>query len=173
MTQDARGTVVEMNGPVRICFVCLGNICRSPTAESVFRHLVAEAGLTAQFQIDSAGTADYHTGKAPDPRARAAGERAGITVNGRARQFIASDFIHFDHVIAMDFSNRAELRRLAPNAEAAEKVRLLRSFDPAAAPNAPIPDPYHGDERGFDDVLELCRTACQHLLAKLRAEHRL
>ncbi len=160
-----------MSSAVRVCFVCLGNICRSPTAEGVFRHLVADAGLTDSFEIDSAGTASYHTGDAPDVRARAAGERAGITVNGKARQFLASDFTRFDYVIAMDFSNQANLRRLAPDHEAATKVRLLRSFDPAAAVNAPIPDPYYGDEAGFDDVLELCRVACHHLLAGIRAKH--
>jgi len=158
--------------PIRVCFVCLGNICRSPTAEGVFRHLVAEAGLSARFEIDSAGTAGYHSGEAPDRRARAAGKRAGIAIEGAARQFLAADFARFDHVIAMDASNLNDLRRLAPGAEAAAKVRLLRSFDPTAPKSAPIPDPYYGDDAGFDDVVELCRTACQHLLEELRREQR-
>jgi protein-tyrosine phosphatase len=156
---------------VRVCFVCLGNICRSPTAEGVFRHLVAEAGLSQAFEIDSAGTAGYHSGDAPDHRARAAGKRAGIAVSGQARQFVAADFARFDYVIAMDFSNKSDLRRIAPSRDAAAKVRLMRSFDPAAAVNAPIPDPYYGDESGFDEVLELCRTACEHLLQEIRNEH--
>ena len=159
--------------PVRVCFVCLGNICRSPTAEGVFRHLVAEAGLASSFEIDSAGTAGYHSGDAPDRRARAAGKRAGIVVEGAARQFLASDFARFDHVLAMDVSNRTELRKIAGGAEAAAKIRLLRSFDPAALADAPVPDPYYGDDAGFDHVLELCRTACEHLLAEIRREHRL
>ncbi|HYQ31226.1 MAG TPA: low molecular weight protein-tyrosine-phosphatase [Polyangiaceae bacterium] len=154
----------------RVCFVCLGNICRSPTAEGVFRHLVAEAGLSARFEIDSAGTAGYHTGDAPDRRARAAGKRAGIVVDGAARQFLTSDFARFDHVIAMDASNLRDLRRLAQSAELAKKIRLLRSFDPAAPPEAPVPDPYYGDDAGFDHVLELCRTACRHLLEEIRRE---
>lgn len=158
---------------VRICFVCLGNICRSPTAEGVFRHLAAEAGLAAVFEIDSAGTAGYHTGAAPDPRALAAGERAGIPVGGQARQFQAADFARFDYVIAMDASNAQGLRRLAPTPAAREKIRLLRSFDPNAPPNAPIPDPYYGADAGFDDVLQLCRTACRHLLEEIRREHQL
>jgi protein-tyrosine phosphatase len=158
---------------IRVCFVCLGNICRSPTAEGVFRFLVAEAGLEAEFEVDSAGTAGYHGGEPPDRRARAAGDRAGIPVRGQARQFLAGDFARFDQVIAMDATNLADLRRIAPSPEQASKVRLMRSFDPAAAPNAPIPDPYYGDDRGFDEVLELCRTACEHLLQELRREHRL
>jgi protein-tyrosine phosphatase len=159
-----------MASVVRVCFVCLGNICRSPTAEGVFRHLVAEAGLREAFEIDSAGTAGYHSGDAPDQRARAAGKRAGIAVSGRARQFVATDFARFDYVIAMDFSNKSELSRIAPTPEAAAKVRLMRSFDPAAAVNAPIPDPYYGDDSGFDEVLELCRTACDHLLREIRED---
>ena len=87
---------------IRGCFVCLGNICRSPTAEGVFRFLVAEAGLQAEFEIDSAGTAGYHSGEPPDRRARAAGRRASIPVGGQARQFLAPDFARFDRVIAMD-----------------------------------------------------------------------
>ena len=161
------------SGPVRVCFVCLGNICRSPTAEGVFRQIVAEAGLSGRFEIDSAGTAGYHSGAAPDQRARAAGKRAGIVVDGAARQFLADDFARFDHVIAMDTSNLTDLRRLAPSSEAAAKVRLLRSFDPRAPKNAPVPDPYYGDDAGFDHVIELCRTACQHLLEQIRHEKEL
>jgi protein-tyrosine phosphatase len=158
---------------VRVCFVCLGNICRSPTAEGVFRYLVAEAGLASAFEIDSAGTAGYHSGEPPDPRARAAGKRAGIPVGGKARQFVATDFARFDHVIAMDAANAKDVRRIAPSAEASAKIRLLRSFDPAAPESAPIPDPYYGEDQGFDEVLELCRTACQHLLEEIRKERRL
>jgi protein-tyrosine phosphatase len=165
--------VTESSGRVRVCFVCLGNICRSPTAEGVFRHLVAEAGLTARFEIDSAGTAGHHQGQAPDRRARAAGKRAGIVVGGAARQFLASDFAEFDHVLAMDPSNLNDLRRLARSAEASAKIRLLRSFDPGAPKDAPVPDPYYGDDAGFDHVLELCRAACRHLLQEIRREHQL
>jgi protein-tyrosine phosphatase len=165
--------VTDRRGPVRVCFVCLGNICRSPTAEGVFRHLVAEAGLTARFEIDSAGTAGHHSGEAPDRRARAAGKRAGIAIGGAARQFLADDFARFDYVIVMDPSNRADLRRLAQGEEASSKIRLLRSYDPHAPKDAPVPDPYYGDEAGFDHVLELCRTACRHLLEEIRREQSL
>lgn len=158
---------------VGVCFVCLGNICRSPTAEAVFRKLVAEAGLSERFEIDSAGTAGYHVGDAPDARARAAGKRAGIVVGGAARQFLAADLSRFDYVIAMDSSNSRDLQRLASNSQLAQKVRLLRSFDPAAPSDAPVPDPYYGDAAGFDHVIELCRTACRHLLEEIRREHQL
>ena len=158
---------------VRVCFVCLGNICRSPTAEGVFRHLVSEAGLSSAFEIDSAGTAGYHSGELPDPRARAAGKRAGVQVGGKARQFLAADFARFDHVIAMDAANAKDLRRIAASDEASAKIRLLRSYDPAAPESAPIPDPYYGEDQGFDDVLELCRSACQHLLEVIRKERQL
>src|SRR5690349_5347502 len=97
---------------VSVCFVCLGNICRSPTAEGVFRSLVAEAGLDAAIHIDSAGTAGYHAGEPPDARARKAAERRGIRVHGQARQFLASDFEAFDYVLAMDGSNLADLAEL-------------------------------------------------------------
>lgn len=155
---------------IRVCFVCLGNICRSPTAEGVFRHLVNEAKLASAFDIDSAGTAGYHSGEAPDSRARAAGKRAGVVVSGRARQFVAADLARFDYVIAMDSTNLADLTRLARSDDASSKIRLLRSFDPAAPVGAPIPDPYYGDDSGFDEVLELCRVACRHLLQEIRAE---
>ena len=153
-----------------VCFVCLGNICRSPIAEGVFRHLVEEAELSSEFEIDSAGTAGYHSGEPPDVRARAAGVRAGITISGQARQFQAADFARFDHVIAMDPANLEELRRLSPDAEARSKLRLLRSFDPEAPPGAPVPDPYYGEESAFDQVLALCLSACRHLLEDLRRQ---
>jgi protein-tyrosine phosphatase len=137
----------------------------------VFRHLVAEAELGAAFEIDSAGTAGYHSGDAPDSRARAAGKRAGIAVGGQARQFVAADFARFDYVIAMDASNLADLTHLAGSRQAKAKVRLMREFDPAATKGAPIPDPYYGGDRDFDEVLALCLVACRHLLAQIRAEH--
>ena len=158
---------------IRVCFVCLGNICRSPTAEGVFRHLISEAGLGEAVEIDSAGTAGHHSGEPPDVRARVAGKRAGIEVRGRARQFVREDFDRFDYVIAMDTSNLVDLLRLTAEPALQKKPRLLRSFDPAAPPRASIPDPYYGGDAGFDEVLELCRSACQCLLQEIRKEHRI
>ena len=167
---EGNAPVTRPNAPVRVCFVCLGNICRSPTAEGVFRHLVTEAGLADRFEIDSAGMTDYHVGEPPDHRARAAGRRAGIVIDGAARAFSRGDFARFDHVIAMDSSNVRDLGFMAPSPEAALKIRLFRSFDPQAEKDAPVPDPYYGDAAGFDHVLELCRSAGQHLLEEIRRE---
>ncbi len=155
----------------RICFVCLGNICRSPTAEGVMRHLLREAGLDGVVEVDSAGTAGYHTGEPPDRRARAAGARVGIEVSGHARKVVRADFERFDYLLAMDGSNLEDLVAIAPpNAHA--QLRLLRSFDPASAPDAAVPDPYHGDDAGFDEVLRICLAACRGLLLELKPSAR-
>ena len=156
---------------VRIVFVCLGNICRSPIGEGVMRHLVAQAGLANRIEIDSAGTAGYHEGEPPDSRARAAGKRRGIPVGGCARQFTARDFERFDYVLAMDASNLSELERLRRSQKSGAKPVLLRSFDPESPAGASVPDPYYGGPEGFDEVLELCLRACEPLLARIRKEH--
>ena len=153
---------------VRVCFVCLGNICRSPTAEAVFRKRVEEASLRGAIEIDSAGTGSWHVGEPPDGRARAAGRARGFEVGGRARQFVASDFARFDWVLAMDRSNLRALHDLAPSLEAREKVHLLRVFDVKSASGAEVPDPYYGGERGFDEVIDICEAACAGLLAEVR-----
>ena len=156
---------------VRICFVCLGNICRSPTAEAVMRHLVKQEGLAQRIEIDSAGTGDWHVGDPPDRRARAVGAARGIPLGGTARQFTAADFARYDHVIAMDGSNRDELLRMAAGPADRAKVRLLRSFDPSAPPGADVPDPYYGGPRGFDEVFDICERACRGLLEHLQRAH--
>jgi len=158
---------------LRLCFVCLGNICRSPIGEGVMRHLLAAAGLSDAVEVDSAGTAGYHAGDPPDARARAAGARFGVEVGGRARQFNRGDFERFDYVLAMDRSNFDDLAELAPSAEARQKLHLLRSFDPTSLPGASVPDPYYGDDEDFDDVVRICLAACTPLLEKLRHEHHL
>jgi protein-tyrosine phosphatase len=155
---------------IRVCFVCLGNICRSPAAEGVMRHLVREAGLEAAIEVDSAGTAGYHAGDAPDARARAAGRRRGIEISGRARQVTRADFERFDYILVMDDENLSNLRSLAPAKPKAE-YGLLRAFDPTSPPGASVPDPYYGGEQGFDDVLDQCIRACSGLLERIRREH--
>ena len=159
--------------PVRLSFVCLGNICRSPTAEAVMRHLIEREGLQQKIVIDSAGLGDWHLGHERDARSRAVGKRRGIPLAGVARQFQPEDFERFDYVLAMDRQNRDGLLRLAPDEEARAKVRLLRSFDPAAPPGAEVPDPYYGGPRGFDEVFDICQAACAGLLARLRRDHQL
>jgi protein-tyrosine phosphatase len=154
---------------VRICFVCLGNICRSPTAEAVMRHTLDEAGLEHEVLIESAGTGDHHVGAPPDVRATRAAKARGVTLSGRAAHFGREDFARFDLVLAMDRANRDDLLRIAPSDEARQKVHLLREFDPDAPVDAEVPDPYYGGAGGFDTVLELCEAACRGLVAHLRA----
>ena len=157
---------------MRLLFVCLGNICRSPTAEGVMRALVREAGLEDEIELDSAGTGSWHVGSAPDERATAAAARARASRwTGAARQVRAEDFDDFDLILAMDRSNLRELRALAPDESARAKVRLLREFDPASARAAistcPIPTTASGD--GFEAVLDQVQAACAGLLAEIRA----
>jgi protein-tyrosine phosphatase len=159
---------------MRILFVCMGNICRSPTAEAVMRRLVSEAGLDGAVEIESAGIGDWHAGEPPDERAAAAASARGVTLEGSARQVRPGDFRRFDLLIAMDRGNLRELIAMAPDEEAAEKVRLLREFDAAAAgaSDLDVPDPYYGGERGFESVLDMVEAACRGLLHELRAAGR-
>lgn len=155
---------------MRICFVCLGNICRSPTAHGVMEQLVADAGLADRVVIDSAGTGDWHVGELPDPRTRAAAARRGLALTHRARQFTRADLDRFDLVIAMDADNLRHLRRLLHQAgdRAEPRLALLRDFDPGSPAGAAVPDPYSGGEAGFEEVLDLCERACAGLLAHVR-----
>jgi protein-tyrosine phosphatase len=156
--------------PIRLLFVCMGNICRSPTAEGVMRSLVREAGLDREIELDSAGTGGWHAGAPPDERATVAAGRRGVTLEGAARQVHPGDFERYDLLLAADRENLAELRALAPSEAARAKVRLLREFDPdsAGAPDLDVPDPYYGGPDGFDRVLDLVEAACRGLLAEVR-----
>ena len=155
---------------MRILFVCLGNICRSPTAEGVMRHVVREEGLENAIEIDSAGTGGWHVGAAPDERATEAARKRSIVLEGAARKFTPDDFDRYDLILAMDSENRADLLALAPDDEARAKVRLLREFDPDSegAPDLDVPDPYYGGPDGFEEVLDLVEAACRGLLAETR-----
>jgi protein-tyrosine phosphatase len=152
----------------------MGNICRSPTAEAVMRDLLRREGLEAEVEIDSAGTGEWHVGDPPDRRSTAAARTRGIVMEGAARQVTAADFRHYDLLLAADELNAAALRAVAPDGDAAAKVRLLREFDPAsvAAGDLEVPDPYYGGADGFDHVLDLVDAACRGLLDHLRAEGR-
>jgi protein-tyrosine phosphatase len=157
---------------MRILFVCMGNICRSPTAEGVMRRLLDEEGLADRVHVESAGTGGWHVGEPPDERATLAARRRGIALAGAAQQVRSADFRSFDLLIAMDRENLRELLAIAPDEEAAEKVRLLREFDPAASGDLDVPDPYYGGDRGFETVLDLVEAACRGLLDELRAADR-
>jgi len=153
---------------LRVLFVCLGNICRSPTADGVFRSMVASAGLSDLVQVDSAGTAAWHIGKTPDPRTiKAAAERGYDLSLLRARQALAADFDQFDYVLAMDLENLSNLRALKPAAARTDPQLFLRSF--ARRFNIDeVPDPYYGGADGFEQVLDLVEDACEGLLADIR-----
>jgi protein-tyrosine phosphatase len=152
----------------RVCFVCTGNICRSPMAESVFRARLEEAGLNGLVEADSAGTGGWHEGDAADPRTVAVLEANGYAGAHTARQFQVSWFSRVDLVIALDEGHLKALRRLAPTAADADKVRLLRSYDPAADDDLDVPDPYYGGTDGFEECLELVEAASPGLLAAVR-----
>jgi len=152
--------------PTRVLFVCLGNICRSPAAEAAFQHAAAEAGLTGEFVIDSAGTGAWHVGEPADQRMRDAAKRRGIAVTSRARQVADDDFKTFDHILAMDLTNLRTLRRQAP-VEHRDKIRLFRDLDPHG-PGEDVPDPYYGDAAGFDEVLDIVTRTARALLDELR-----
>jgi len=158
--------------PVRVCFVCLGNIGRSPTAEAAMLPLLEDERLRASIEGESAGTGDWHVGEPPYGRAAAAGKRRGLSVRGRARQVTARDFDHFDCLVAMDRSNRASLSRRAPSEDGRAKVVLFRSFDPSSPRNADVPDLYYGGWDGFERVLDICEAACRGLFQHIRENHR-
>ena len=147
----------------RILFVCLGNICRSPTAEGVMRRLVRERGLEDEIEIDSAGTGGWHVGAPPDARATEAARRRGTELTGAARRFDPErDFGRFDLILAMDAENRRDVLALAPDDEARSKVRMFRPGE------LDVPDPYYGGDDGFEEVLDLVEEAARELLGELR-----
>jgi protein-tyrosine phosphatase len=149
-----------------ILFVCMGNICRSPTAEGVFRHMARQAGLEERFEIDSAGTHAYHVGKAPDARAQEAARRRGYDLSGlRGRQVCLADFAHFDLLLAMDRENLQNLLSVCPP-EQRHKVRLLLEYS-REFEEKEVPDPYYGGTQGFERVLDMVEDAAQGLLEQL------
>ena len=152
---------------IAILFVCLGNICRSPLAEGIFKDLVAKRGLQDRFDIDSAGTGGWHVGEPADARAAMVAESHGVKLESRARQVTAEDLERFDYVIAMDRDNLAELERMATGIDAAAEIRLLRAFDPAG--EGEVPDPYYGGASGFETVYEIVSRSCEALLDRVLA----
>lgn len=151
-----------------VLFVCTGNICRSPTADGVFRHLVREAGLETRVRVDSAGTHGYHVGEPPDERTRHHASRRGYDLSAlRARQVAREDFETFDLVLAMDRGHLRILQRLAPP-EHHHKLRLFMEYATTRRRDE-VPDPYYGGTRGFEDVLDMVEDAARGLLAELRA----
>ncbi|MDP7241188.1 MAG: low molecular weight protein-tyrosine-phosphatase [Rhodospirillales bacterium] len=155
---------------IKVVFVCLGNICRSPTAEGVFRALVEREGLGKRIAVDSAGTGAWHAGEAPDPRAQKAALRRGIDLsNIRARKAMKQDFNTFDYVLAMDLENLAALKKLCPPCEE-HRLSLLLDYAPEAG-RRDVPDPYYIGGQGFENVLDLIEAAARGLLAHIQKTH--
>ncbi len=159
----------SQNDSFRVLFVCLGNICRSPLAEGVFRHLVRDEGLEDRFEADSAGTGAWHVGEDPDPRSQSVADKHGISLQGPARQVEPADFVRFDLVLAMDEDNLRNLDSLR-DGNASADLRRLREFDPEAEGDLDVPDPYYGGPRGFDRVYEMVERSCRTLLDELTSE---
>lgn len=160
------GSFAPADLPMRILFVCLGNICRSPSAEGVFRHVARRRAPDLVVEIDSAGTHDYHVGSAPDPRAVNAALRRSIDLSAlRARQVSAEDFERFDLILAMDEENLRELRARA-QPQYHERIKLLMDYAPQATRKV-VPDPYYGGSQGFEEVLDLLEEAAEGLLQDL------
>lgn len=160
---------ITKENPYKLCFVCLGNICRSPTAEGIFIHKVKQAGLELYFYIDSSGTAAYHTGEGADQRSQATANEHGIHLPSIARRFEYADLEEFDLIIAMDSSNLVNIRHIDQNKRYTEKVKLMRDFDPTPE-DGNVPDPYYGGVKGFENVFQMISRSCDVLLDELKTQ---
>lgn len=150
---------------MKVLFVCLGNICRSPAAEGVFLHILKERGLESQFTVDSAGTSSFHVGEPADSRMRDHATRRGVELPSRARQFVTNDYKNFDAIVVMDNSNYQNCLRLAETEEDRKKVLKMADFCPKSDLEE-VPDPYYGGAQGFEQVLDMVQEGCENLLSK-------
>ena len=146
---------------MRVLFVCLGNICRSPTAHAATLEALIDAGVANHVELDSAGIGDWHVGRDPDDRMRVAADADGLTLHGPARQVSAGELTDWDLILAMDHANLADLRAMAPD-YVRGRIRLFRDYDPAAS-SGEVPDPYYGGSQGFAEVVRICRAAADGL----------
>jgi len=168
-----RSDEAKAKAMVRILFVCMGNICRSPLAEGVFRRMLEGAGLTDAVYVDSAGTHSYHVGAPPDSRSQATALRRGVDLRGiRARQVTVADFAEFDYVLAMDRDNFEHLLGLCRQPELQRRVQLFMDYAPDL-PEREVPDPYYGGPSGFERVMDLVEEAAQGLLVRIRERYRI
>lgn len=158
---------INKENPYKLCFVCLGNICRSPTAEGLFIHKVREAELENYFFIDSAGTAAYHVGEGANSKSQAAANKHGIHLPSRARKFEYADLEEFDLVLAMDAENFSNIHDLDRRDRFSNKIKLMRDFDPTPE-NGSVPDPYYGGLQGFENVFQILNRSCDALLDELK-----
>ena len=154
--------------PFRVLFVCMGNICRSPAGEIVFRHLVEEAGLGGRIQIDSAGTIGYHAGNPPDPRMSETLRNRGYTISGRSRQITPTDLTDFDLILVADKDNLRDVRSLASSGQSLDHVQLVTDYCSNHDANH-VPDPYYGGPSGFEKVADLVEDACGGALVSIKS----
>lgn len=155
--------------PYKLLFVCLGNICRSPSAENIMNHLIAEAGLRDKIICDSAGTSNYHIGNPPDRRMTIAAAQQNITMTGSARQFVSADFQNFDLILAMDKANYEDILAIDRSGKHHHKVRLMCDFCRQHS-DKEVPDPYYGGQSGFAYVIDLLMDACSGLLEDVKSK---
>lgn len=167
MTREEYLDVLKAGEKVRVLFVCLGNICRSPAGEGVLRGIVAEEGREDRWYIDSAGTGGWHVGELPDQRMRIHARRRGIELSHRCRQVKEADFDRFDIIIPMDANNEKDLRRLAPTLEDARKIIPMACFLNPSSHFDYVPDPYYEGAEGFEIVLDLLQEGCRNLYNRL------
>ncbi len=164
---------MEAPDKIKVLFVCLGNICRSPLAEGVFRKAVSDRGLDPYFEIDSAGTGSWHVGEPPDRRMAATAQKHGVSLDGqRARQFSRRDLEYYDHIFVMDKDNLQDVLFLDHDDRSGYKVRLFREFDPEPG-DYQVPDPYYGGAQGFENVYRIVERTSKRLLDALEKEHAL
>ena len=155
---------------MRICFVCQGNIIRSPLAKNIFLQFAEIRGIQDKYEVDSAGTIAYHVGERPDSRMRDVAADRGVVYSGSARQFARDDFDRFDLIIAMDKANKSSLLNWAVSPGQEDKIRLMRDFDPEAGADADVPDPYYGGPDGFITTFDIIKRACEGLMEELEGE---
>jgi len=159
---------ITKDNPYKLCFVCLGNICRSPTAEGVFQHLVNERDLQPYFEVDSAGTSAYHVGESANSKSQQTAKQHGITLHSKARQFESFDLDYFDLVLAMDQENLTNIKRMNNGNMENVEIGMLRDFDPEPG-DGEVPDPYYGGIQGFENVFQIVKRSCVNLLHRLES----
>jgi len=160
---------ITQDNPYRLVFVCLGNICRSPTGEGIFQHLVKQDEFDNYFEIDSAGTSAFHAGQPANIKSAAVAETYGVPLLSRARQFRSSDLDYYDLILAMDHENRDELLAMAKTPAQKERIQLLRDYDDVPE-DGQVPDPYYGGAEGFQNVYTIVERSCKNLLQQLKPQ---